>query len=156
MNWYAYIVVFLTASSKFLISAFVGVNGFGLGKIETFLIISVGGIFGTLVFYSLGNRLIQYSQKKRIKKIKKLKAEGKPLPKVMTKTNKLIIKTKHRFGLWGMAFLTASILSIPIGSIICVKFYRHKKSTIFIIFLLIIVNAFILSSIANSFPSLGK
>lgn len=156
MNWNAYIFVFLTASTKFLFSAFLGVNGYKLGVFETFFIISLGGIFGTIIFYSLGNQLIQYSQKKRKEKIKKLMLEGKPLPKIMTKTNKLIIKTKHRFGIWGIAFLTASILSIPIGSIICVKFYRHKKSTIFIIFFLIIINAFILSSIASLFPSFGK
>lgn len=156
MNWEAYIIVFLTASTKFLASAFVGINGFKLSTLETFYIISIGGIFGTTVFYFLGNKLILISQKKRIKKIKKLLKEGKPAPKIMTKTNKLIIKTKHIFGIGGLAFLTASFLSIPLGSIICAKFYRHKKSTIFIIFLFVIINSILLCLLADSFPSLGK
>lgn len=156
MNWEAYIIVFLTASTKFLASAFVGINGFGLSTLETFIIICSGGIIGTTVFYFLGNKLISISQKKRLKKIKKLISEGKPAPKIMTKTNKLIVKTKHIFGIWGLAFLTASILSIPIGSIICVKFYRHKKSTVFIIFLFVIINSILLSLLADSIPSLGK
>jgi len=156
MNWNAYIIVFLTASTKFLASAFVGINGFGLTTLETFIIICFGGITGTTVFYFLGNKLISISQKKRLKKYKKLLSEGKPTPKIMTKTNKLIVKTKHIFGIWGLAFLTASFISIPIGSIICAKFYRHKKTTVFIIFLFVIINSILLSLLASSFPSLGK
>ena len=156
MNWTAYITVFLTAATKFLFSPFLGINGFSLSATETFFIICTGGIFGTIVFYSLGTRLINYSQKKRLEKIKKLKDKGKPLPKIMTKTNKIIIKTKHIFGIWGVAFLTATIISIPIGSVICVKFYRHKKSTIFIILFFVIINSVILSFIASLFPSIGK
>ncbi len=155
MNWQAYIIVFFTASTKFLVSPFVGINGFGLSVIETFLITSSGGIFGAILFYSLGGKLIKSSQKRALLKNKKLKEAGKSLPKVMTTTNKLIVKTKHLFGIWGLAFLTASILSIPIGSIICVKFYRHKKSTLFIISFLILINALLLSLMANLFPAIG-
>ena len=156
MNWNAYIIVFLTASTKFLASAFVGINGFGLNTIETFIIISLGGVIGTTVFYFLGNKLISISQKKRLEKINKLISEGKSTPKIMTKTNKLIVKTKNVFGIWGLAFLTASFLSIPIGSIICAKFYRHKKTTALIIYLFVIINSILLSFLASSFPSLGK
>lgn len=156
MNWYAYIIVFLMASTKFLASPFIGINGFGLSVLHTIITIIAGGIFGTTVFYFLGNKLIQFSQKKRIAKIEKLKALGKPLPKIMTKTNKTIIRTKHLFGVWGLAFLTANILSIPIGAIICAKFYRHKKSTVLIIFLFVVINSVLLGLLASSFPSLGK
>ena len=141
MNWYAYIVVFLTASTKFLLSAFIGINGFKLQPLETFIIISLGGIAGTIVFYSMANKLMINSQKKRVRKMAKLVAEGKPLPKFMTKTNKIIVKTKHTFGLWGLAFLTASILSIPIGSVICAKFYKHNKYTPLLIFIFVIRNS---------------
>ena len=156
MNWEAYIIVFLTACTKFLASAFVGINGFGLKTLETFITICLGGVVGTTVFYFLGNKLISISQKKRLKKINKLVSEGKSAQKIMTKTNKLIVKTKHIFGVWGLAFLTASFISIPIGSIICAKFYRHKKSTVFIIYLFVIINSILLSLLASSFPSLGK
>ena len=156
MNWESYIIVFLTASTKFLLSPFLSVNGLGLSIFETFITVSLGGIFGATVFYFLGNTLILFSQKKRLAKLNKLKASGKPLPRIMTRTNKIIVKTKHLFGVWGLAFLTATILSIPIGAVICVKFYRHKKSTLFIIYLLVLINSLILSLIANSFPSFGN
>ncbi len=154
MNWEAYIVVFLTACTKFLASAFVGINGFGLSSTETFALICSGGIIGTTVFYFLGNKLISISQKKRLKKIEKLKSEGKPVPKIKTKTNKIIVKTKHIFGIWGLAFLTASFLSIPIGSIICAKFYRHKKTTAFIIYMFVIINSLLLSFFAKEIDTL--
>ena len=156
MNLEAYIIVFLTASTKFLLSAFVGINGLKLQPLETFIIVSSGGIVGTIIFYSLANTLMVRSQQKRVKKIAQLLAEGKTAPKFMTKTNKIIVKTKRAFGIWGLAFLTASILSIPIGSIICAKFYKHKKYTILLIFLFIIINAAILTLIASSFPEVGK
>ncbi|MCO6500163.1 MAG: hypothetical protein J5I47_07270 [Vicingus serpentipes] len=156
MNWESYIIVFLTASTKFLLSPFLSVNGLGLSIFETFITVSLGGLFGVTLFYFLGNSLIVFSQKRRLAKLNKLKAAGKPLPKIMTRTNKIIVKTKHLFGVWGLAFLTATILSIPIGSVICVKFYRHKKSTLFIIYLLVLINSLILSLIANSFPSYGN
>ena len=152
----AYIIVFLTASTKFLASPFMGINGFGFSVLETFIVTASGAIFGTIVFYSLGNKLITYSLKKKLLKIEKLKAGGKSLPKIMTSTNKIIIKTKNLFGIWGLAFLTASILSIPIGSIICAKFYRHKKSTVFVIFVFIFINSFLLSLLASYFPSFGN
>jgi membrane protein YqaA with SNARE-associated domain len=155
MNWYSYIIVFLLAGTKFLTSPFVGVNGFGLSVFHTIITVIAGGIFGTIVFYTLGNKLIQFSQNKRISKIKKLKSQGKPLPRIMTKTNKIIVKTKHLFGIWGLAFLTATILSIPIGAIICAKFYRHKKTTMLIIILFVVMNTIVLSLIASLFPSLG-
>ena len=156
MNWEAYIIVFLTATTKFLLSPFLGINGFGLSIFQTFVTVSLGGIFGATLFYFLGNSLISYNQKKRLAKLHKLKTAGKPLPKIMTSTNKIIVKTKHLFGVWGLAFLTATILSIPIGSIICAKFYRHKSSTLFIIYLLVIVNSLTLSFIAHFFPSYGN
>ncbi len=155
MNWYAYLIVFLTAATKFLVSPFLGVNGFGLTVFHTFITISLGGSFGILFFYTLGNKLTVFAQNRRIAKIEKLKTLNKPLPKIMTKTNKITVRTKHIFGIWGLAFLTATILSIPIGSVICAKFYRHKKSTIFILFLFVIINSLLLSLIASAFPTIG-
>ena len=156
IDLHAYIIVFLAAATKFLASPFIGINGFGLSLLDTLLTITSGGIFGTIVFFSLGKIIIKFSQKIRRAKLNKLKKLGEPFPKVMTRMNKLIIKTKHLFGVWGIAFLAASILSIPIGSIICVKFYRHKKATIFIVFLFVIINSILLSLLADSFPSIGK
>lgn len=152
---YKYLTVFFFGATKFLLAPFIGINGFELSVFETFVTVSLGGIFGVTLFYFLGNRLIDYSQKKRLLKLKKLKDEGKPLPKIMTKTNKTIIKVKHAFGIWGLAFLTATIISIPIGSIICAKFYHHKKSSIFIIYFFVLINALILTFAATAIPSIG-
>ncbi|MGB0405532.1 MAG: hypothetical protein ACPGDB_05035 [Fusobacterium sp.] len=153
MDWKAYLTVFLLGTTKFMAAPFTGINGFSLSFIETVVLVSLGGVIGTTIFYFLANTLLSSSKKKRIVKIEKLKAQGKSLPKVMTKTNKIIVKTKNMFGVWGLAFLTASILSIPIGSIICAKFYGHKKSTLFTIYVLIIINSLIMCSIATLFPT---
>ena len=151
----SYLVVFFFGITKFLLSPFIGINGFGLTIFETYITVSLGGLFGATIFFNLGTKLIERNHKKKLKKRAKLIAERKPLPKIMTKTNKTIIKVKQTLGIWGLAILTTIFLSIPVGSIICAKFYHHKKSSIFIIYFFILLNALILSFIANLFPSIG-
>jgi len=151
----AYFIVFFFGVTKFLLSPFIGINGFGLSIFETYITVSMGGIFGSTVFFFLGNKLMDRNHKKKIIKRAQLIKEGKPLPKVFTKTNKTIIKVKQALGIWGLAILTTVLLSIPVGSIICAKFYHHKKSSIFIIYFFILLNSLILSFIANQFPSIG-
>ena len=63
--------------------------------------------------------------------------------------NKTIIKTKTNIGMVGLALLAASFISIPLGSIALAKFYRHKKSTIFILYSAIILSASIFTGNFN-------
>jgi hypothetical protein len=64
-------------------------------------------------------------ERARKKKVEQLsKGIGKPSRK-FTRGNRLLIKLKHRFGLIGLAALTPAILSIPFGSIVMAKFFKH-------------------------------
>jgi len=49
--------------------------------------------------------------------------------KIFTLGNKLIVWVKRSIGIYGVTFLAPLFLSIPIGSIVCAKFYGHKKMT---------------------------
>lgn len=48
-------------------------------------------------------------------------------PKVFTKTNRFIIKLKHKAGLWGIACFTPILLSIPFGAFVAERFYKDKR-----------------------------
>ena len=37
---------------------------------------------------------------------------------------------RKKYGLWGIAFLTPMILSIPLGTFLAIKYYRNKKSVL--------------------------
>jgi uncharacterized membrane protein YuzA (DUF378 family) len=94
----------------------------GYNFIETVLITSLGGIAGVLVFYHFGefmNRKIQEWLNRR-KKVRKPK-------KTFSKRNKLIVKTKITYGLVGLAAITPTLLSIPVGSIIAARLFRQNK-----------------------------
>lgn len=37
-----------------------------------------------------------------------------------------MVKVKHRVGIVGMALITPTILSIPIGAVVSAKFFKHN------------------------------
>ncbi len=98
-----------------------------LSFIEVFITASLGGMFGFLVFYNASEYFMVRAAKKKLEKLKD--PNHKPA-KVHTKMNKTLVKIKQSpFGYWILILLTPSFISIPLGSILIAKFYRHKKAT---------------------------
>ena len=114
----------LIASIKFLIAPFEA-ERYGFNFKESFIITTMGGIVGIILF-SLVGEVIAYSWRKVIVFFKKpLRVEDKPKRK-FTWMRKFIIRTKIKFGLAGLIITTPSIISIPIGSFVVHRFYRKK------------------------------
>lgn len=123
-----YLTVFLFAIVKFMFAPSVGF-GMNLSFWEVFFSASFGGMFGFLVFYNASGYFMIRAAKKKLEKAKD--PNHKP-PKVHTKINKSLVKIKQsKFGYWILILLTPSAISIPLGSILIAKFYRHKKGTWF-------------------------
>ncbi|MGV6861827.1 MAG: hypothetical protein ACWA41_08640 [Putridiphycobacter sp.] len=102
-----------------------------LSFLELFLPPFLGAVAGMAVFYFLSDYLMERSVRKKAEKIKKLEAQGidfKP-KKIFTRTNKLMVKIKRTFNIYVFTFIAPLFLSIPIGSIVCAKFYGHQKKT---------------------------
>lgn len=93
---------------------------------KIFIVSNLGGFFGNIVFTYLSSAIIEWWEKVKINYFKNHKH-----PKIFNKTNRFIIKVKKRFGLWGIAFFTPILLSIPIGAFIAERFYKEKKKVIF-------------------------
>jgi dipeptide/tripeptide permease len=108
------VVVFLTSTIKFLPAPFAAA-GLGMSYWQAFLLVGVGGTLGVTIFFFLSKTLFERNKKKLSTK------------KKFTKLNKSIIKVKQRFGLVGIALITPPLISIPVGTIIAVKFYKHRK-----------------------------
>ena len=70
-----------------------------------------GSVFGTIVFTYLSAGLLKWWDKLKDKWF-----TSKHPKKIFTKSNRRVIRIKHRFGLTGIAILTPIFLSIPIGS----------------------------------------
>lgn len=84
-----------------------------------------GAIFGTIVFTYLSAGLLKWWDK-----LKEKWFTSKHPKKIFTKSNRRVIRIKHRFGLTGIAILTPIFLSIPIGAFLAERFYKDKKKVI--------------------------
>ncbi len=121
--------------------------------IETYFSCVAGAILAALIFYFSSEFFLIRAHKKRVAKIREAEKNGIVIKvkKKFTRTNKAIVRVKHRFGIWIMAMYAPLFLSVPLGSIITAKFYGKEKRTFPIIILGIFVNGLITTSIAYLF-----
>lgn len=102
-----------------------------LNFLELFIPTTLGALITMVICYYTSEKLMNRAVKKQNERIQKAIAEGK-VPKIKKKftyTNKLIVQIKMKLGIYGITLLAPLFLSIPIGSIVCAKFYRHQKKT---------------------------
>ena len=134
---------------KFMFAPFAGPLR-ELSFLETYLSCVAGALFCAVIFYFSAEFFLIRTHERRKKK--RLQALEKGIPykekKKFTRTNKLIVKVKSRFGVRVMAFFAPLFLSVPLGSIITAKFYGKEKRTFPIVLTGIFINGLITTSIA--------
>jgi hypothetical protein len=84
-----------------------------------------GAITGVILFTNISAVFLKWVHRIKVKYFK-----SHEHPKIFTKNNRMIIKVKKRFGLWGIAFVTPLGITIPLGAFIAERFYRDKKKVI--------------------------
>jgi hypothetical protein len=144
MLWGKYIGFFGFSMIKFLFTPFGGPKA-GFSFIETYVVCVSGALISAAIFFFSSEYFLKKAHKKRKELIHKSIETGIPLKqkKKFTKTNKLIVRIKHKLGIVGVAFYAPLFLSIPIGTIITAKFYGKEKRTFPLIILGIVINGFI-------------
>lgn len=142
MFW-KYIGIVFLATVKFIFSPATALAIDGNTWYYTYFAVCIGGFLSATIFYFFSVEIINRNLKRRIKK--------GLIKKKFTRINKIIIKTKTRIGVIGLALLAASFISIPLGSIVLAKFYRHKKSTIIILYLSILFSGAVFTGITYYF-----
>jgi hypothetical protein len=122
------IAVILLSSVKFGLGGVplaLGLYHFSFFK--TVVTTSIGGILGIIVFGYLSDVILRYT-KNFVKKWRE-KHPGK-VRKKFTLKNKLIVKVKRRFGLVGLAILTPTLLSMPLGMLLAERYFHNKERVI--------------------------
>lgn len=149
MLWGKYIGFFGFSMIKFLFTPFGGPKA-GLSFVETYIVCVAGALLSAAIFFFSSEFFLIRAHKKRKELILKSLETGIPLKqkKKFTKTNKLIVRIKHKLGIIGVAFYAPLFLSIPIGTIITAKFYGKEKRTFPLIILGIGINGVITTGIA--------
>lgn len=133
-----YGTVFLIASIKYFWATPYSF-GMKLNEWETIVFIETGGILGFLFFYYFFGFLFKELKllwpivynftpvlfKVRFEMWVKRKRENKIYARKFTKRNKMIVRMRDRYGIWGLVILSPVILSIPIGALLGFKYFRH-------------------------------
>lgn len=89
-------------------------------------ITTAGGVTGCIVFANVSEWVVEHWWKFREKYWpRKKRKEGKSIL-----DSKFAHNVKNRWGLAGIAFFTPLIISIPIGTIIAVRYYHDKQKVI--------------------------
>lgn len=135
MNWALISTGFGLGTVKFLIVHWTAFAAFDYNGFETlteiFLSATAGAWFSmSICFFSSGYLMKRAADKRERQRLLAID-KGIPLKKkkAFTRTNKLIVWIKRSIGIYGVTILAPLFLSIPIGSIICAKFYGDQKKT---------------------------
>lgn len=138
-----YINVIIIASVKFFWATPYAYL-FRLNQVETFVMIQLGGLLGFLFFYAFFSFLLKelkllwpliYYVTPRIFKVrfehwKDRRRYRKLIANKFTRTNKMIVIIRRKYGMLGIVLLTPVLLSIPIGALLGTKYFHHRKGFI--------------------------
>ena len=106
-------------------------DGYDMSFLEIFLSVEIGALCSMTIFYWFSGLIMRTVADRRKRKFDEAIAAGKTpkRKKIFTRVNKAIVWIRMRIGLWGVTFIAPLVMSIPIGSIVCAKFYGNKKWT---------------------------
>lgn len=151
--WQIFLVALLSAF-KFQLAFPLAKTG-GLSFWETILATITGGTAGVFFFVFLSEKLVLLFRKlKGNNPLNPEKSDKKPRRK-FSKINRFLVKFSRKFGLLGIAFITPSILSIPLGTFISSrlndKFVRNKPRLIIYLLLSVVFWSFAFSGLIEIF-----
>lgn len=144
---WTYLSLFLFSTWKFMFAPLAG-PATGLSFWETFIVCTLGGYFSASIFYLGSSYFMQLSVDRQARKVRKAELKNKKIPirRKFTKTNRRIIYVKQKIGKYLACWAFPLFLSIPVGSIITAKFYKHYRQTFPLIILFLTIDCFLITS----------
>jgi len=134
------LIVISLSGFKFLIAIPLSAYQYDFNFIQTLIFSIIGGVIGIFLFSALSNKINKLFPKKN--KVKRTKKRG--IKEAIT------IKTARKYGVYGIAAITPILLSIPIGTLIALRFFPEKKKTIPILMSSVVIWSLILSIVLTS------
>lgn len=112
----------------------------------TVLLTGSGAIIGTLIFYLGGARCLEWLRLRRIKARAKAMAGGVKPKRMVTRSNRMIVRLKQGFGVAGVTFVLPPVVSVPITALIAAKYFRHDRRTLPFLLLSVVIWTLVLSA----------
>lgn len=141
------LLVVILSATKFLTAPITSLN-IGFGYLETLLITTLGGLIGVFFFFYLSSAIMILF--KKLSDRFTTKAPKKPKKKFTWK-NRLIIHIKREYGLIGLAAITPTFLSIPVGTFLAARYFSDQRKVITYLSASVVVWSVIVSSIVIIF-----
>lgn len=133
MNWALLSLGFGFGTFKFSVAHWLAYGALGKGSVqsvfEVFVSVTAGAWVSMGFFFFLSGLLMRKAAERRAKVLEASLASGKKVKRTFTRFNKVIVWIKRNIGIYGITFLAPLILSIPVGAIVCAKFYGNQKRT---------------------------
>ena len=149
--------VFLLAMIKYFYAPIYGI-AIGMKFWPVFFSLISGGILAFLIYYNISKiwmlyisylgpyleKLLPVSWRKALKKRKERRIVRRRNRKKFTRRNKILIKFRKNYGLWGVILLTPVLISLPVGAFLLRKYYSENRIALPSMLIAIIVEGFIL------------
>lgn len=121
----------------------------GLTFWETLITCLIGGYISASLFYFGSSYFMRLSVERHAKRVRRAKLKGKRIPinRKFTKTNRKVIYYKQKIGRLFSYWAFPLFLSIPVGTIIVAKFYKHYKQTFPLVILFLTIDCFIITGV---------
>lgn len=110
----------------------------GYSYFETIAITITGGAIGVFVFFYTGSAIFKF--------IGDRFSSSKP-KRSFSRKNRFIIKVKSSWGLIGLALLSPTLISIPLGCLLASRYFRNDRRTIPFLMGSVVFWSFVLTSL---------
>lgn len=147
------IPLFLLTSVKFVIGVPAAYASMDLSFWELWFFGSISGIFGVACFFFLSDWLFKIFDILRMKYFPPKKASEPK--KVFSRKSRFYVKLIRKYGLAGLAILTPTLISIPVGTILARRFFPNRAKVFMYLSASVVLWSVALSAALN-FPSLFK
>jgi len=142
------LLLFLFCTVKFVLGVPAVYAAYKFNFVELTLFSSVAGITGVFFFYFLGDWL---SHQRTIFRQRFYPPKPKRPRKRFTRGNRIYVKVIKNYGLLGLALITPTIISIPVGSMIAGRLFHNKKLVLTYLSASVVLWAATLSALLNLF-----
>lgn len=131
---------------KFLFAPLVSYQ-LGHSYLETVLLTAAGGSLGAVIFYRGGRQVLEWFRKRGLRRRARAMQAGKKPKSAFTRTNRFIVRVKHRYGLGGLAFILTPFLSVPVTAVLAAKYFRRDERTLPTLLTAVVLWSFALSGL---------
>jgi hypothetical protein len=139
------IPIFLLCMVKFVVGVPALYAATKWGFLWMFLVSSIAGICGVVSFLFFEKWIFKAWDWFRMKYFPPKNPLSKK--KLFTRKNRMLVKILNSYGLPGIAFITPTIISIPVGSILAGRLFANHKKVLLYLSLSVILWSAILSGL---------